>query len=161
MRKLREGKPSALGGFPVNISGDYFTSNIFTIGTVNTSTFILLLAQQKPLSFISGAPIDLGDKLRQSNRAEFHHLMPKAHILNTNQEEYSPNCLANFAFISRADNRSLGGEAPSLYKAHMPANVDEIIKISLCPESLFNDILKDFINDRTAMLKNAAEALCI
>ena len=161
MRKLREGKPSALGGFPINISEDYFTTNIFTIGTVNTSTFILLLAQQKPLSFISGAPIDLSEKLRQSNRAEFHHLMPKAHLLNTKQEEHSPNCLANFAFISRADNRTLGGAAPSLYKAHMPANVNDIVKIALCPESLFKDNLKEFITERTAILKSAAEALCV
>jgi hypothetical protein len=161
MRRLREGKPSALGGFAINIAEDYFTTNIFTIGTVNTSTFILLLAQQKPLSFISGAPIDLGEKLRQSNRAEFHHLMPKAHLINTKQEEYSPNCLANFAFISRADNRTLGGAAPSLYKVHMPANVADIVKIALCPESLFKDNLKEFITERTAILKSAAEALCV
>lgn len=161
MRKLREGKPSALGGFPINIANDYFTSNIFTIGTVNTSTFILLLAQQKPLSFISGAPIDLGEKLRQSNRAEFHHLMPKAYLLSTKQEDYSPNCLANFAFISRADNRALGGSAPSLYKVHMPANVNDVVKLALCPENLFKDNLKDFITERTTILKNAAEALCV
>ncbi len=161
MRKLREGKPSALGGFSITISEDYFTSNIFTIGTVNTNTFILLLAHQNPLSFISGARIDLGEKLRQSNRAEFHHLMPKAFLLSTNQDDYSPNCLANFAFISRVDNRVLGGIAPSAYRAHMPANANDVIRLALCPDNLFNDNLKEFITSRTVMLRASAEALCL
>lgn len=161
MRKLREGKPSALGGFALAITEDFFTSNIFTIGTVNTNTFILLLAQQKPHSFISGAPIDLGEKLRQSNRAEFHHLMPKAYLLATKQDTISPNCLANFAFISRADNRALGGAAPSTYRGHMPQNTDEILRLALCTDDLFNDDLKIFIANRTALLKAAAESLCI
>ncbi len=161
MRKLRENKPSALGGFSVAITENIFTSNIFTIGTVNTNTFILLLAHQKPLSFISGAPIDLGEKLRQSNRAEFHHLMPKAYLLASKQDSYSPNCLANFAFISRADNRALGGIAPSLYKAHMPATTEDILKLAMCPDDLFNDDFKTFILNRTSALKLAAEELCL
>lgn len=161
MRKLRAGKPSALGGFPVVITDDYFLSNIFTIGTVNTNTFILLLAQQRPLSFISGAPVDLGEKLRQSNRGEFHHLMPKAFLQTTKQNSFSPNCLANFAFISRADNRVLGGVAPSLYKSHMPANAGEILKYALCEEDLFGDHFREFIIHRASLLKSAAEALCI
>lgn len=161
MRKLHEGKPSALGGFPITITEDYFTSNIFTIGTVNTNTFILLLAHQNPLSFISGAPINLGEKLRQSNRAEFHHLMPKAFLLSTKQESYSPNCLANFAFISRADNRTLGGAAPSAYKSHMPSNVNEILQLALCNDILFKDDFKEFITNRTTILKSAAETLCL
>ncbi len=161
MRKLRDGKPSALGGFPVNISESYFTTNVFTIGTVNTSTFILLLAQQKPLSFISGAPIDLGEKLRQSNRAEFHHLMPKAFLTDSNQDSFSPNCLANFAFISRADNRELGGGAPSCYKSKMPINPDDILKFALCPDLLFEDKFNEFITQRATQLRSVAEVLCL
>lgn len=100
MRKLRDGKPSALGGFPVSIQDSFFTESGFTMGTANTNTFVLLLAQQSPRSFISGAPIDLSDKLRKSNRAEFHHLMPKAFLEKSGQGGLgSPvNCLANFAF---------------------------------------------------------------
>jgi hypothetical protein len=134
MRKLHNKKPSNLGGFSLQITEDLFMSNIFTIGTVNTSAFVLLLAHQKPLSYVSGAPIDLGEKLRQSNRAEFHHLMPKAFLQVTQQAAYSPNCLANFAFISRADNRTLGGDGPSDYRKQMPADCSAIFERSLCPE---------------------------
>ena len=162
MKKLRFGKPTNLGGFAMQISDDVFTSNIFTIGTVNTNALVLLLANQKPLSFISGAPIDLGDKLRQSNRAEFHHLMPKAFVQSSSQNAYSPNCLANFAFISRADNRVLGGVPPSSYRKHMPADSAVIFERALCPEKeLMNDNLEAFIKARAAALRSAAEALCV
>ena len=160
--KLRNSRPSNLGGFSLQITEDIFTSNIFTIGTVNTSSFILLLAQQSPLSFISGAPIDLGEKLRQSNRAEFHHLMPKAHLSNTLQTSFSPNCLANFAFISRADNRVLGGDSPSKYRRHMPSNCASIMSRALCPEDeLFGDDMEKFIKVRASLLKQSAESLCL
>ncbi len=158
--KLREGKPSALGGFPVNITNGFFTENVFTMGAVNTSTFILLLAQLHPLSFVSGAPIDLGEKLRQSNRAEFHHLMPKAFLQSSGQLDISANCLANFAFISRADNRDLGGVSPSSYRSKMPANVDDIISRSLCPPQLFSDNYREFIQARSERLRGFAEELC-
>jgi hypothetical protein len=81
--KLKEGKPSGLGGFSLNITDSFFSENAFTMGTANTNTFVLLLAQKQPLSFISGAPIDLREKLKQSNRAEFHHLMPKAFLTSS------------------------------------------------------------------------------
>ncbi|RYF01723.1 MAG: DUF262 domain-containing protein [Comamonadaceae bacterium] len=162
MRKLRAGKPSNLGGFAMQLSDDVFTSNIFTIGTVNTNALVLLLAHQKPLSFVSGAPIDLGEKLRQSNRAEFHHLMPKAIVQSSSQTAYSPNCLANFAFISRADNRVLGGVPPSNYRQHMPADSAAIFERALCPETeLMSDNLEAFIKARAEVLRSAAEALCI
>jgi hypothetical protein len=162
MHKLRAEKPSNLGGFAMQISDDVFTSNIFTIGTVNTNALVLLLAHQKPLSFVSGAPIDLGEKLRQSNRTEFHHLMPKAFVQSSSQTAYSPNCLANFAFISRADNRALGGVSPSTYRKHMPDDSSEIFKRSLCPETeLMSDNLEAFIKARATLLRSAAEALCV
>ena len=80
MMKLRRGETSDLGNFNVSVTPDFFTENIFGMGNVNTKTFILLLAQARPLSFISAAPIDLADKLRRSNRAEFHHLMPRSFL---------------------------------------------------------------------------------
>jgi hypothetical protein len=118
------------------------------------------LSHSKPLSFISGSPIDLNEKLRQSNRAEFHHLMPKAFLQSTNQTEPNMNCLANFAFISRADNRSLGGDAPSQYRSKITGDLDEILKRSLCPQELFSDNYKTFLEKRTPLLSKTAEELC-
>jgi hypothetical protein len=160
IKKLREDKPSALGKSLVTVPENFFTSNVFAMGAVNTTTFILLLAQGMPLSFISGAPIDLGEKLRQSNRAEFHHLMPKAFLQETNQTEWNPSCLANFAFISRADNRELGGVGPGAYRGKMPTNTDEILHKAFCPADLFSDDYGVFVRKRASLLSKAAEDLC-
>ncbi|MEW6173890.1 MAG: DUF262 domain-containing protein [Bacillota bacterium] len=160
MRSLRDGLSSRLGSFSVTISPQFFTDNTFGIGYVNTKTFILLLAQAKPLSFISGAPIDLSEKLRVSNRTEFHHLMPKAFLERTGQRTYSENCLANFAFMSRADNRLLGGDPPSRYREKMPVNSEEILDRAKAPLSLYNDDFRQFVNDRAGMLAAMAANLC-
>jgi hypothetical protein len=155
MEKLRDGKPNTLGAFQASVSDSFFSSEIFGMGNVNTKTFILMLAQARPRSFISGAPVDLGEKLRASNRTEFHHLMPRSFLKASNQAG-NESVLANFAFLSRADNRDLGGVAPSVYKAKMSGNLSEILAAALCPASLFNDVYNTFIKERAGML--AAEA---
>jgi hypothetical protein len=58
------------------VGPEFFVENEFGMGDVNTKSFILMLAQEQPRSFVSGAPIDLTEKLKESNRLEFHHLMP-------------------------------------------------------------------------------------
>lgn len=161
MSKLRDGKPSALGGFPVAIDKSFFIENSFSLGAVNTQTFVLMLAQSRPLSFVSGAPIDLGAKLKNANRAEFHHVMPKEFLRKSEQKTPSEQCLANFAFISRSDNRHLGGVAPSTYKAKMASDVDEILRRSLCPNSIFADDYKAFASERSEDLAKRAESLCL
>lgn len=160
MNKLKEGKPSALGGFAVNITKSFFLDNVFTTGTTNTATFILLLAQKAPLSFISGTPVDLKEKLSRANRAEFHHLMPKAFLVGTGQSSPPPNCLANFTFLSRAENRDLGGVAPSKYQAKMAASPDVLTR-ALCPPSLFSDQFSVFANERAEILQTFANELCL
>ena len=116
MQTLREGKASSLGDFSYTIDESFFLENTFGIGSVNTKTFILMLAQQKPLSFISGSPIDLAKTLKQSNRTEYHHMMPRDFLKKTGQTGVSGSVLANMCFLSRADNRDLGGVAPSEYR---------------------------------------------
>ncbi len=160
MRRLREGQPSRLGTFPLSMSPQFFIDNSFGINYVNTKTFILLLAQSGPLSFISGAPIDLSEKLRASNRNEYHHLMPKSFLSKAGETEYDENCLANFAFMSRSDNRSLGGVAPSVYRSKMPEDVQAILERAICPASLFGDDFNVFIGERAEMLINKAKTLC-
>ena len=117
MLQLKGGQASNLGEFRVNF-GSWFFASSFSLGSVNTKTLILLLAQCKPLSFVSGIPINLQATMKDYNKTEFHHLMPKAFLKDRGISE-NLNSLANFAFISKADNRKLGGVAPSQYKAHM------------------------------------------
>ncbi|RYD77145.1 MAG: DUF262 domain-containing protein [Verrucomicrobiaceae bacterium] len=159
MAKLRDNKPSTIGEFHTPLGPDFFTENKFGMSSVNTKTFILMLANNHPLSFVSGTPISLGDKLRASNRTEFHHLMPKAFLEATKQLTFDESCLANFCFMSRAENRHLGGTSPSLYKHKMAANIDEVLARALCPKSLFSDRFETFIKERSVLLHEKAKQL--
>lgn len=153
MEKLKSNQPSNLASFSVNIDSDFFTKNIFTMGTVNTKTFILMLAQNSPKSFISGSPITLTSVLKDYNRNEFHHIYPKAFLKSLSGLHYNDSCLANFCFMSRADNSKLGGSSPSLYKQHMGVPINHILEASFIDESvLFADNFHSFIDDRVSKL---------
>jgi hypothetical protein len=156
--KLKNRQPNQLGAFTVNIDKTFFLKNQFRIGSVNTKTFILLLAQSNPRSFVSGAPVTLRDVLRDCNRNEFHHLCPRA-FLEGKDTSNDPGALANFCFLSRVDNGHLGGAAPSSYRTKMPSNVDEILNSSLCPPSLFADDYDAFAEERAAKLAEEANKL--
>ena len=65
---LRAGREHKLGSFPVDLQAQFFLDSTFNFNTVNTKAFVLLLAMQEPLNFISGAPVHLHEVLRESNR---------------------------------------------------------------------------------------------
>jgi hypothetical protein len=156
---LREGRASTLADFAAAVDEDYFEQP-FTIGTVNTRTFILLLAHHDPLSFASGQPVTLSEVLQAYNRNEFHHLMPRAFLRDLGFESRDINALVNFAIISASDNKVLGGVAPSKYKARMPAaKIHLILDRALCPEELFGDDFATFRTKRSAKLVQAARSL--
>lgn len=159
MQALKENRPSTLGDFPALITAEFFKINKFRINTVNTKTFVLFLAQYGPLSFVSGAPVSLSQVLRSYNRSEFHHLYPRSYLLQNGVDTAEQNQLANFCFLSKLDNISLGGDRPSKYRAKMPDDVEEILELSLCPESLFSDDYDNFIVERSTLLEQKANEL--
>ena len=159
VNSLKTNRPNTLGDFPVLVTKEFFTQNAFRINTVNTTTFVLMLAQKEPLSFVSGQPVALGDVLRDYNRTEFHHLFPRAFLSSRDVPVAQQGSLANFAFLSKADNNALGGVAPSEYRAKMPQDVENILGASLCPSTLFLDDYQAFIRDRILMLEQFANEL--
>jgi hypothetical protein len=159
MAKLRDKQKNTLGDFNVLVKEDFFLDNVFKLSSVNTQTFIMMLAGLKPRSFISGAGIDLASVLREYNKAEFHHLYPQAFLKNQKIVPELISCLANFCFLSKSDNNDLSGDAPSIYKKKMPKKTDEILKCALCPPSLFEDNYEKFLKDRVKLLTTYAEGL--
>lgn len=158
--KLRGGGDSSLADIPWSLDEEFFIETRFTVSSVTTKAFILLLAQQNPLSFVSGAPVALGDVLRHYNRKEFHHLYPQSHLKSEGRDSADINRLANFAIISAADNKTLGGVAPSKYRRHMdPTKMAEILGSALTPNSLFDDDYEAFLRSRGALLLAAAKTL--
>lgn len=160
MKKLKDGDEHRLAQIDVTVDPEFFEARFNTYG-VNTKSAILLLAQYGPRSFISGAPVGLGEVLKAYNRNEFHHCYPRKYLKDQGREPEEINRLANFVFMASVDNKRLGGEAPSKYREHMyqPA-VAGILERAVCPESLFDDDFDRFSADRARMLAAAATGLC-
>lgn len=159
MTQLKAERPNTLGDFPVLVTTQFFDQNAFRVNTVNTTTFVLMLAQKRPLNFISGQPVALADVLRDYNRSEFHHLFPRAFLTARSVPPAEQGPLANFAFLSKADNAALGGVAPSVYRERMPQQVDNILEAAICPPSLFADDYQTFLRDRSLQLEAFANRL--
>lgn len=153
MVALKEGRASTLGEFPVLVTEEFFLTSTFRINSVNTKTFVLFLAQFDPLTFISGAPVSLAEVLRRYNRSEFHHLFPRAFLTMKGYDTRQQNPLANFCFLSKADNMKLGGEVPSEYREKMEGNIDSILDHALCPKTLFEDNYDEFLGERSRLLE--------
>ena len=163
MAALRDGIKSNLDKFDISIDEDFFLSNNFSMGNVNTKTFLLMLATKRPESFVSGQPINLADTLKAANRSEFHHMMPKDFLKKSNQTNYGDNILANLCFLARADNRKLGGQATSLYRALMPQDEQRrtaILQSAVATELLFKDEYAPFVAQRATALTAIARELC-
>ncbi|MCX4710411.1 DUF262 domain-containing protein [Streptomyces anulatus] len=157
--KLKSGA-SQLDEVAATVDRDYFLDQRFAVGTVHSRTFVLILAQQNPRSFVSGSPITLSSVLQAYNRNEFHHLYPRAYLKSLGYDSPQVNRLANFVFMSSQDNKTLGGVAPSVYRGQMNASAaTEILESALCPSSLFDDDYEEFILQRAAELTSAARKL--
>lgn len=160
MLALRTTGNSTLAAFAATVEPAFFLDNAFYSSTVNTKTFVLLLAQQRPMSFISGQAISLGQVLREYNRNEFHHCYPQAYLKAQGRESSDISRLVNFVFMSSADNKILGGVAPSIYRKHIPQNHQtQILDRALCPPSLFGDDYQAFIAERSKLLTETAQLL--
>ncbi len=157
MLQLKGGQASNLGSFSASVDKDFFVVNEFGVRNVNTKTFIMLLAQNAPRSFVSGAEVDLNAKLKEYNNTEFHHLMPRAYLKTQEDIKYSVNALANLAFLSRSENKHLGGTAPSAYKEKMANNDADILSSAFVPVSLFSDKYDDFLLERAELLAQYAQ----
>lgn len=159
-KNLRDDDTDGLADIYCQLNREFFSENTFTIGTVNTSTFVLLLAQLKPLSFVTGQPVTLGKALSTYNRTEFHHCYPQKYLKSQDRSSADINRLANFAFVTRVDNNILGGDAPSIYRERMNQSLEQpILEGAACPPSLFDDDYERFISERASLLKEKAEAL--
>lgn len=158
--QLRKVGKLGLADIPWSIERDFFVETRFTISSVHTKTFILLLASLRPKSFVSGNPASLSEVLRHYNRSEFHHLYPRAFLKGQGVSSSDSNRLANFAIISASDNKKLGGVAPSRYRTRMPeSQISTILDSAACPANLFDDDYDVFLDMRSQLLHRAANVL--
>lgn len=159
--KLRAGLPNIMDSISDEISPEFYSHRDFNVGSVASKAMILQLAGHSPRSFKSGSRIKLDNVLAEPNRKEYHHCFPKAYVVRNEIDlgDISINCLANYAFLNRAENREISDKAPSVYRLGMPENLDEIRGSQLIPESLFTDDWNAFSGDRANLLAADAKAL--
>ncbi|MGH9759941.1 MAG: hypothetical protein ACREDR_46455, partial [Blastocatellia bacterium] len=143
------------GQFEVELDTTFFTKTSFSLNTVNTKTFVLMLAREGPLNFVSGGDVPLGDVLRNCNKKEFHHLFPRKYLSDLGIDNARINALTNLAILSKADNNRLGGVRPSEYRKRMPESDERvrlILERALCPNTLFSDDFDAFEKARSELL---------
>ncbi|MGF1516214.1 MAG: DUF262 domain-containing protein [Nodosilinea sp.] len=159
--KLKNGEISDLGMFPCDVSSTFFMSNQFSFRNANTKTFILILANNLPKSFLSGASVDLDRVLQKYNKTEFHHIYPRAYLRSQNISDSEIDCLANLCFLSASENKRIGKKKPSEYISLMPGGetLKNILSSSFCPEDTFNDDFYGFLEKRAAALVSFSQEL--
>lgn len=164
VQKLKTGIPHKLREYDVSLDTDFFLKNVFRMSSVVTKTFILLLAQGKPLNFIQGTNISLQEVLSQGNRKEFHHIFPKAYLesFSNKYKDEQISCLANFSVLARTDNNKIKAQPPSKYRAEMPTDnqvLDRILIAHFCPDNVFTDDYESFLISRSELLLKKAKKL--
>jgi hypothetical protein len=160
MNSLRQDETAKISEFRYELDPDLFKNNSFMIGTVATSVFILTLAQRRPLSPLSGAVIDVESVLTLCNRAEFHHVFPKAFLERNGVDRKKIGVLANMCFLSNADNQRIKARAPNEYEELIPAaQHDAILATHSIPADGLRLSYDEFITQRAALLLNAAREL--
>jgi hypothetical protein len=155
-RVLRIDGASTLGNFDSAVAPTNFTDRKFIGGTVDTKTFVLLLANQKPKSLVNGANVHISRVLNAGNRAEFHHLFPQAYLKGKGIDPAAINSLVNFCILSAADNKKVGSKAPSEYRAKLVADIADVLVSNVIPAVLFDDDFAKFQSARAELLVIAA-----
>lgn len=147
--------------FKCEIIPAFFTDNLFNLNTVNTKTFVALLASMTPRSFISGAKVDLAEPMKLASSKEFHHIFPQKYLQREGLERSKINCLSNLCFLNNADNQKIKDKSPVEYCSMInPAEIDKILELALCPVSTFLSNYGDFLEQRTSILVIRAKTLC-
>ena len=161
MVRLKNEGVSNLASISCSMSEEHFLDTEFQMGTVSTKTFVLMLAHCTPLSLLSGVTISLADVLKDYNRNEFHHIYPKSFLkIDSAISENKESCLANFCFISKADNSVIGGKRPSEYKKYMQGDLKLRFSNALIDEDSFSsDSFDLFVRSRAKLLMSKAKFL--
>ena len=160
MTKLKDDETATISNFAVNVDERFFLDNQFNLASVNTRTFILLLAQYRPRTFISGQSVGLAKVLKICNRAEFHHIFPKKCLDTLGFDVRQQNVLANVCFLSNADNQKIKAKSPSEYKALLPETLyAKIFASNLIPDNGLDIGYEDFLQARAPLLAAKAQDL--
>lgn len=160
MAKLRADENVNICIFKCDVSPAFFLSNQFSITSVNTKTFITMLASKNPKSFISGAKVDLSSTLKQASSKEFHHIFPDKYLQRKGKAKKEIYALANLCFLNNTDNQKIKDKAPEDYVSLMNADsISEVLDTAICPSDTFSMKYEEFLAKRSELLAQYANSL--
>lgn len=134
----------------------------FALNKATSMTFALLLAHKQPRSLLDGSLIDTRKALAVTNRLEYHHIFPKAHLEREGTSRSKANIHLNICMLNLINNREISDKSPSNYLK----SVEERLGDHLIPVLQSNYINKEafeaakkgdyqnFINERKKELTN-------
>ncbi|MGQ3487609.1 GmrSD restriction endonuclease domain-containing protein [Roseovarius pacificus] len=132
----------------------------FSAGNANSKATVLMLANRKPHSFLSGATIDTSKVLKKGSRHEFHHIFPRKHLERQGYELRDINSIANICFLTRSDNNTIKAKSPEVYFDDMSeGNRDQYLKEALCEYNDKSLSYEEFLELRSERLINLAYEL--
>jgi hypothetical protein len=153
MKALR-GNENYNFSFPQKEISFDFSEISFSVTSANTKTFIILLSQFSPYSFLSGAKIDLAKILQKINKNEFHHIFPQKFLERQGFNGKEINVLANICFLTRGDNNKIKDKAPSIYAQEISKEGrSKYLQNALCPEDFDELDYKEFLVKRSEILR--------
>lgn len=136
---------------------------LITMRTRNSAAYKgvhVLLMREGCRDFMSGVPIDL--QKYNSDNIDIHHIFPSAYCKKKGIPESLYNSIVNKSPLSAMTNRSIGGNAPSIYLEYLEKeknidkeSLDEILETHLIDvDSIRTDNFETFFENRKRMLYN-------
>lgn len=120
-------KPSI--GRKINFKG--FLTDNFILNKASSLTFALLLATNKPKSFLDGTTVDTYKALSVINKLEYHHIFPKAFLAGIGVSRTEANYHANISMQNLSNNREISDKKPSDYFRIIEDNLNEKLMLVL------------------------------
>jgi hypothetical protein len=146
---------------PEEVSTELFLKT-WRINSTAAKAAICLLAQYKPRSLLSGRLVDLDTVLAAYNAREFHHIYPKAFLLERGIPFHESNSIANVCFLTASDNKTVSDTGPEEYFLEIPeVQARSIFASALIPTEACAGKMEysEFLKVRAELLTCAARDL--
>ncbi|MBA2286379.1 MAG: DUF262 domain-containing protein [Ktedonobacteraceae bacterium] len=155
------------GELPTTINEASFASNrLLTLQTRNSAAYkglYALLLRYEALDFYSGTSINA--QMYFDDRVDIHHIFPQGWCKKHKIDARRCDSVVNKTALSAKTNRMIGGNAPSVYLAHVQKKADindQKMDAILCshvidPTCLRKDTFAEFFEIRETSLLNLIE----
>src|SRR5690606_30522078 len=99
----------------------------------------LVLATNKPKSFLDGTTVDTYRALSVVNKLEYHHIFPKAYLNSVGVSRSEANYHLNISMQNLSNNREISDSKPSDYFKLIEDKVTDKLAIILESNFISND----------------------